>query len=89
MTTLNNGNPFALPTDPRPDPVNAIGTATQITEVVRLYKYDKVKITCYYKFRIILVSIITNKCPYKYTATLKHRITNILQCELLTLLSPL
>ena len=38
---INNGNPFASPTDPIPTPVNAISTATQITEAVRLYKDDK------------------------------------------------
>ena len=38
---INNGNPFALPIDPRPFPVNATSTAAQITEVVRLYKDKK------------------------------------------------
>ena len=40
---INNGNPFAPPIDPGPAPINATGTAAQITEVVRLYKDDKVK----------------------------------------------
>ena len=35
---LKNGNPFAPPTYPGPCPINFIGAATQITEVVRLYK---------------------------------------------------
>ena len=39
--TLNNGNPFAPLTYPVPAPVNAIDTAAQITEVIRLYKDDK------------------------------------------------
>ena len=38
---LNNGNRFAPPTDPGPAPVNAISTAAQIVEVIRLYKDDK------------------------------------------------
>ena len=38
---LINGNPFAPPIDPIPAPGNATGTDTQITEVVRLYKYNK------------------------------------------------
>ena len=41
---LNNGNPFAPPIDPGPAPINVTGTASQITEVVRLCKDDKVKI---------------------------------------------
>ena len=62
---LNNGNPFAPPTDPGPAPVNTIGKAAQITEIVRLYKYDKEKFTTYCEFRIILFSMITNKCLEK------------------------
>ena len=38
---LSNGNLFAPPTDSRPFPVNAIGTAAQINEVIRLYKDKK------------------------------------------------
>ena len=86
---LNNGNPFAPPTDPRPDPINSIDTSSQITEAVRLYKYDKEKITTYCEFCIILISIITNKCPEKYMTTLKHHITKFFQCEPLTLLAHL
>ena len=41
--TLNNRNPFLPPADPGPAPINATGTAAQITEVVRLYKDDKEK----------------------------------------------
>ena len=49
---LNNGNPFAPPTDPGPDPINSVSTADQITEVVRLYKDDKEKFTTYCEYRI-------------------------------------
>ena len=73
------------PIDPGPAPINTTDTAAQITEVVRLYKDEKEKFTTYCKFRITLISMITYKCPEKYTATLKHRITNFLQCERLTL----
>ena len=38
---LNNRNPSEIPTDPISAPVNDIGTAYQITEVVRIYKDDK------------------------------------------------
>ena len=40
---LNNGIPFTPPTDTGPAPINSIGTAAQIAEVVRIYKYDKDK----------------------------------------------
>ena len=86
---LNKRNPFYPPIDPRTAPVNATGTASQITEVVRLYKDDKEKFTTYCEFRIILISMITNKCPEKYTNTLKHRITKFYQCDPLTLLTHL
>ena len=49
---INNGNPFAPPTDPVPAHINAIGTASQITKFVRLYKYYKDKFTTYCQFRI-------------------------------------
>ena len=39
--TLKNGNPFAPPIDPGPAPINASGTASQITEVVHLKKEVK------------------------------------------------
>ena len=42
---LNNGNLFVPPIDPVPAPVNATGTAAQITEVIRLYKNCKEKFT--------------------------------------------
>ena len=86
---LNNRNPFASPTDPRPAPVNAIVTGAQITEGERLYRYEKEKFTTYCVFHITLISVITNKCPEKYINTLKHRITKFCQCELLTSYSPL
>ena len=86
---LNNRNPFASPTDPVPAPVNAVVTGAQITEVVLLYIYEKEKFTTYCVFRIILISVITNKCHEKYINTLKHRITKFCQCELLTSYSPL
>ena len=86
---LYNGNPFAPPTYPIPAPVNSIGTDYQITEVVRLYKDYKEKFITYFEFCIILISIITNKCPKQYTTTLKHCITKFLQCIPLTLLSHL
>ena len=76
---LNNGNPFAPPIDPGPAPINATGTAALITEVVCLYKDDKEKFTTYCEFHIILISMITNKCPEKYMTTIKHRITNFCQ----------
>ena len=41
---LNNGNPFAPPIEPGPVPINATGTSAQITEVVHVYKDEKVKI---------------------------------------------
>ena len=83
---LNNRNPFSSPTDHGPTPVNSIVTGDQITEVVRLYKYDKEKFTTYCVFRIILISMITNKCPEKYINILKHRIIKFLQYEPLTLI---
>ena len=86
---LNNGNPFTPPIDPGTTPANATDTAAQITEVVRLYKYNKEKFTTNCEFRIILISMITNKCPEKYMTTIKHRITNFCQCEPLTLLTHL
>ena len=84
---LNNGNPFAPPIDPVPAPVNDTDTASQITEVVRLYKYDKEKFTTYCEFFIILISMVTNKCPEKYMTTLKHRITKFFQCKPLTIIT--
>ena len=87
--SLNNGNPFAPPTDPRPAPVYSIGSAAQITEFVHLYEDEKEKFITYCEFHIILISMITNKCPEKYTTTLKHRITKFFQCEPLTLLAHL
>ena len=60
---LNNGNPFASPIETGPAPINPTGTDAQITEVVRLYKYNKEKFTTYCEFLIILISMITNKCP--------------------------
>ena len=60
---FNNGNPFAPPTDPGPAHANAINTSAQITEVVRLYKDNREKFTAYCEFCIILISVITNKCP--------------------------
>ena len=89
INSLINGNPFAPPIDPGPAPVNTTGTASQITEVIRLYKYYKEKITTYCDFRIILINMITNKCIEKYMTTLKHCITNFCQCELITLLNHL
>ena len=62
---LNNGNLFAPPVYPWPAPVNANVTAAQITEVVRIYKHDKENLTTYGEFHIILISMITNKCPEK------------------------
>ena len=62
---LNNVNPFAPPMDTGPSPIYSIGTADQITEFVLLYKYDKEKFTTYPEFFIILISMITNKCPEK------------------------
>ena len=38
------------------------------------------------EFSIILISMITNKCPEKYMSTLKHHITKFCQCKLLTIL---
>ena len=38
---LNNRKSFSPPTDPGPAPVNAIGTAAQIDEFLRLYKDEK------------------------------------------------
>ena len=35
---INNKNSFSPPTDPVPAPVNAIVTATQITNSLRIYK---------------------------------------------------
>ena len=84
---LNNGNPLAPPIDPGPAPINTTDAAAQITEIVRLYKYNKEKFTTYCEFCIILISMITNKCPEKYTTTLKHHITKFRQCVLLTLLT--
>ena len=86
---LKNRNPFALPIYPGTSPVNATGTAAQITEVVRLYKYDKEKFTTYYEFHIILISMITNKCTEKFMVTLKHCITNFCQREPLTIINQL
>ena len=86
---LKNRKPFSPPIDPWPNPVNAIGTDPQITEVLHLYKYDKEKITTYCEFRIILISIITNKCPEKYMTTLKHCIIKFHQCEPLNILNQL
>ena len=63
LNPLNNRNMFAPPTDPGPNPISIIGTAAQITEVLRLYKYDKDKFVTYFEFHIILISFITNKCP--------------------------
>ena len=83
---LNNRNPFSSPTDPGPSPVNDIVTGAQITEGVRLYRYEKEKFTTYCVFRIILISMITNKCHEKYINILKHRIIKFLQYEPLTLL---
>ena len=80
---------FASPTDPGSAPINAIGTANQITDVVLLYKYDKETFTTYCEFRIILIPMITNKCPEQYMTTLKHHITKFSQCEPLTLLDHL
>ena len=71
---LKNGKPFAPPIYPGPSPINFTGTASQTTEVVRLYKDDKEKFTTYCEFHIILISVITNKCPEKHMTTLKHRI---------------
>ena len=59
---LNNGSIFLSITDPGPTPINTIGADAQITEGIRLYKYEKEKLTTYCEFRIILISIITNKC---------------------------
>ena len=86
---LNNRNPFVPPIDPKPAPVNATGTYAQITEVVGRYKYYKEKITTYCEFRLILITMITNKCPEKYMTTLKHCITNFREYEPLTLLTHL
>ena len=86
---LNNRNPFAPPIDPGPTPINVTVTDAQINEVVRLYKDYKEKFTAYCGFHIILISMITNKCPEKYMTTLKHRITKFHQCEPLTLLTHL
>ena len=86
---INNRNPFEPPTDPGPSPINSTVTAAKITEVVRLYKDDKEKFTVYCEFRVILITMITNLCPEKYTNTLKHRITKFCQCEPLTILSHL
>ena len=41
LDPLKNGNTFDPPTDTGPVPLNPIGSAAKITEVVRLYKYDK------------------------------------------------
>ena len=84
---INNRNPFEPPTDPGPSPINSTVTAAKITEVVRLYKGDKEKFTIYCEFRIILISMITNKFPEKYMTTLKHHITKFFQWEPLTLLT--
>ena len=76
---LNNGNPFEPPIYPVPALTNANITASQITEVVRLYKDDKEKSSTCFEFRIILISMITNKCPEKYMTILKHHITKFHQ----------
>ena len=89
LDPVNNRNPFAPSIYPLPAPVDATGTAAQITEVVHLYKYEKETFTTSCEFLIILISMITNKCPEKYMTTLKHRITKFCQCELLTLLTRL
>ena len=86
---LKNGNLFAPPIDTGPAPANSIGTSSKITEAVRLYKYYKEKFTIYCEFHIILISVITYKCPGKYMTTLKHRITKFYQCELIILLAHL
>ena len=86
---LNNGNPFAPPTDPVTAHVNAIVTAAQITEVARLYKDDREKFTTYWENFIPLISMITNKCPEKYMTTLKCNITKFYQYEKLNLLDHL
>ena len=87
LSILNNRNPFALPMDPGTIPINAIRTATKITEVARLYKDYKDKYTTYCEFRIILITMITNKFPQKYTTTLKHLITKFCQYGPFTLLN--
>ena len=46
----------------------------------------KRKFTTYCEFRIILISMITNKCQEKYMKTIKHRITKFCQCKLINLL---
>ena len=72
---------------PGPAPINYIGTAAQITELIHPYKDDKDKFTTYCKFRIILIFVITNKVPEKYITILKHFITKFCQYEPLTLLT--
>ena len=89
LDPLNNRNPFEAHTDPEPAPVNAINTAAQSTEVVRFYKDNKEKLTTYCGFRIILISMITNKCPENHMTTLKHCITKFRQCKPLTILAHL
>ena len=86
---LKNSNPFAPPTDPRTDPINDVSTVTQITEVIRLCKDDKDKFATYCEFHIILISMITNKCPEKYMTTLNYCITKIFQFKPLALLTNL
>ena len=38
---IKNGNPFAIHTDTRPTPINAIGTASKTIGIIRLYKDRK------------------------------------------------
>ena len=59
---LNQQKPILIPMSPGPAPVNSIGIASQTNEYVHLYK-DYKKVSTYCESRIILISVITNKCP--------------------------
>jgi hypothetical protein len=91
ITLSKNQTSFAPPLDPGPTPPNPDGLMNfQITENVRQYGVARKDHKTFCKFKIILVSMITNSCPNKYlTTTLKDPINKFRRCTPLQILQHL
>jgi hypothetical protein len=66
ITIFTSGTSFTDPVDPGPVPPDPTGlTAVQLSEAIRQYNLEREEFKTFCKFKIILVSMITNSCPEK------------------------